>query len=84
MIFPKNGTYIPEDDNRVPLDCAETPAASVGSRIKALTDKAVMVGGMVLSVTGVVMFFAPAAFSATATAAVQVGSFILTGYSTAG
>ena len=87
MLFPCNGSYTPPggDGGGVPLSSGETPpAASVIKRIRAVTDTVAMVGGMVLSVTGVVAFFAPGAFSQAVKTAMDVGSFILSTYTIAG
>ncbi|UJR11289.1 hypothetical protein I4U23_015470 [Adineta vaga] len=85
-LCPKNGTYTPAEtsDGRVPLELDETPSTGLLKRIKDVTDTVVMVGGIVLSVTGVVTFFSPALFSARAMNVVQTGSFILSGYSLSG
>lgn len=85
-IAPKDGTYTPQPNghNKVELESGETPAASFLKRVKVVTDTAAMLGGMILSVAGVVTFFAPALFSATTMAVIQAGSFILTGYSLGG
>jgi hypothetical protein len=91
MMYPSNGTYTPPvagggggggDD--VPLRSNETPASSVLQRIKAVTDTAIMIGGMVLSVTGVVSYFAPNLFGEAVKTAMTVGFYILSGYSTVG
>ena len=84
---PVNGTYIVAEENnngRVPLELGETPSCDLSQRIKTIGDTVVMVGGIVLSVTGVVTFFAPALFSARAMAVIQAGSFFLTGHSVVG
>ncbi|CAM4827068.1 unnamed protein product [Rotaria magnacalcarata] len=85
-LAPKNGTYTPAQtiDGRVPLELGETPATSLLKRAKDVVDTVVMVGGMVLAVTGVVTFFAPALFSATAMSVIQAGSFFLTTYGVVG
>ncbi|CAF1263281.1 unnamed protein product [Didymodactylos carnosus] len=83
ILAPKNGTYTPANtsDGRVPLELDETPSTGLLKRIKDVTDTVVMVGGIVLSVTGVVTFLSPALFSARAMSVIQTGSFILSGYS---
>ena len=43
-----------------------------------------MVGGIALGVTGVITYFAPALFSATAATVAQTGSFFVTTYGLAG
>lgn len=84
MIAPKDGTYTPplsKKDEPVVLELSETPATTLLKRIGALTENVISVGGVVLSVTGVVTFFAPALLTATVASVVQYGSFILSGYS---
>jgi hypothetical protein len=83
ILAAKDGTYTPANtsDGRVLLELDETPSTGLLTRIKDVTDTVVMVGGVVLAVTGVVTFFSPALFSATAMYVIQTGSFILSGYS---
>lgn len=81
MIYPANGTYTPEDKNKVVLLVAETPSASFLSRLDAIVTTVATVSGMVFSVGGVVMFFAPSLLGATAAAVIKTGSFMLTGFS---
>lgn len=90
MLIPQNGSYTPEkdgtngdgnSDHRVSLESFETPAAaSPMKRIRAGADTIVKVGGITLSVVGIVTFCAPAAFSAAMMTAIQLGSFALTAY----
>ena len=85
MISPKDGTYTPSSsvasNGRVVLEVSETPSTTLSKRIGVIADNLVMVGGIVLSVAGVVTFFAPALLTATVATVVQTGSFILSSYS---
>lgn len=85
MIAPKDGTYTPADSNRIDncvvLEVGETPATSLGERIGKLVDNVAMVGGMILSVSGLVTYLAPTLLGATVTSVMSTGSFFLSGYS---
>uniref|UniRef100_A0AC35FYC6 DUF4781 domain-containing protein n=1 Tax=Panagrolaimus sp. PS1159 TaxID=55785 RepID=A0AC35FYC6_9BILA len=85
VIYPENGTYTPEGDERVNLIASESPNSSLLCRAKAITDTVVMVGGIVLTVTGLVLLAPVSIFSAATTAAIASGSFyggaVLTAYS---
>lgn len=81
LLFPRNGTLSNLIDGRVALDVAETPSTGFLPRLKAVSDTVVMIGGIVLSVTGVVTCFSPALFNQTVLMAMRFGSFALSGYS---
>lgn len=86
IVAPKDGTYTPEQlvDDKVPLEACETPATSFFERSKKLVDTVMMIGGMALSVTGVVSYFSPGLFSTTVMKVIRVGSFYLTRYNILG
>ncbi len=83
MLYPRDGTYTPADSKAtdpVVLEVNETPSTGFLQRVKVIADTVVMVGGIVLSVSGVVTFFAPALLTTTVGLVMQTGSFILSGY----
>ncbi|KAE9548611.1 hypothetical protein FO519_008177 [Halicephalobus sp. NKZ332] len=80
MIYPENGSYVP---NRVRLWPGETPPCLPGARIKAATDYAVMVVGIALSGCNLAMMVKPAMFGARALKAIQIGSYVCSGWSIA-
>ena len=85
MLYPKDGTYNQnEKDGRVILQVSETPSSSIFQRVVAITNTFVMVGGMALSVAGVVTFFCPALVTVTVETVMATGSYFLAGYSIAG
>lgn len=86
MIYPRDGTYTPEyeNDGRVVLQVGETPSAGIFQRTVDVCSAIVMVGGMALSVTGVVTFFAPSMLTQTVAKVMQYGSFALSGCSILG
>jgi hypothetical protein len=85
MIYPEDGTYCPyhakKIDNKIVLKLAETPSSSIVARAQAIGGKIVMVGGIALSVCGVVSLFSPTLLTGTVAKVIELGSFIMTGVS---
>jgi hypothetical protein len=84
MLYPRNGKYTPDENNedkRVILEVGESPDAKLDERVLAVAKSVVTVAGIVMSVSGVVTFFAPTLLNSTVMAVRQAGSFILAGHS---
>lgn len=86
MIAPEGGTYTPAQlvKGKVQLIAFESASTELLQRIKAASDIFVSIGGMVLSVAGVVTFCNPKAFSDVVMIAIKYGSYFITAYGAVG
>lgn len=86
MIAPEDGTYTPKQlvKGKVQLIAFESASTKPLQRIKAISDTLVSIGGMALSVAGVVTFCNPKAFSDVVMKAIKYGSYFITAYGATG
>ncbi|CAF0999987.1 unnamed protein product, partial [Didymodactylos carnosus] len=80
MIYPKDGTYTPENANsapeeRVTLIAQETHSCKPSARVKNFFDKVVMVTGLALTATALVTAVPLGIFAASTLATISTGSY---------